>query len=312
MIMTSSILLKTSKILALGIDSSRVQSYLSVCDLKWRQKSLWVKVMTSNAHCNFPALTRKQWLENCLRNSWVKRICVDRALGEEGIKLWADTCYRANKPIFLRIASNSELPSCRLTIHWRVKRGLDWLGALVLLFVFSPLLLAISLIIKLSSPGSILFSQWRVGERGKLFKIYKFRTMTVNAELQHHQVMGQQSGLHKLAIDPRITLLGKWLRKYSLDELPQLLNVLRGEMSLVGPRPWALYDALRLEKSGQKRLSALPGMTGAWQVEARSKLLDLNDVTKCDLEYLSKWSLAQDLKILLLTVPKVISGFGAY
>ncbi len=310
--MTANILLQTSKILTLAIDSSRVQSYLPVCDLKWRQKNLWVKKISPDAEYSFPALTRKQWLENCLRNSWVKRICVDRAIGEQGIKLWADTCDRANKPIFIRILSHRELPNCRQSIYWQVKRILDWLAALTLLAIFSPLMLAIALLIKIFAPGSIFYAQWRVGERGKLFKIYKFRTMKVDAEEQHHKLMGEQTGLHKLLIDPRITYIGKWLRKYSLDELPQLFNVLRGEMTLVGPRPWALYDALRLDRFDIKRLNALPGITGAWQVENRSKLLDLNAVSKCDLEYLDSWSLILDLKILLLTVPKIISGSNAY
>lgn len=310
--MTANILIKTSKVLALDLDSSKVQSYLPVCDLKWRQKNLLVKKISDDADYSFPALTRRQWLANCLRNSWVKRICVDRALGERGIRLWADTCHQANKPIFIRIPSNSELPSCRQTSYWRVKRGLDWLGALILLVILSPLMLLVSLLIKIFDPGPIFFSQWRVGERGKLFKIYKFRTMAIDAEHQHHEVMGNQKGLHKLVVDPRITSLGKWLRKYSLDELPQLFNVLRGEISLVGPRPWALYDALRLDGLGKARLNALPGITGAWQVENRSSLLDLNAVNKCDLEYLRSWSLILDLKILLLTVPKVISGSDAY
>ncbi len=310
--MTANILLQTSKVLTLELDSSKVQSYLPICDLKWRQKNLWVKKIPDDADYSFPALTRKQWLEDCLRNSWVKRICVDRALGEQGIKLWADTCHQANKPIFIRIPSNSELPNCRQTNYWRFKRFFDWLAALILLVIFSPLMLMIALLIKIFAPGSIFFSQWRVGERGKLFKIYKFRTMAVDAEHQHHQVMGNQKGLHKLAIDPRITSVGKWLRKYSLDELPQLFNVLRGEMSLVGPRPWALYDALRLEQGGKGRLNALPGITGAWQVENRSRLLDLNAVNQGDLEYLRSWSLIRDLEILLLTVPKVISGSDAF
>jgi lipopolysaccharide/colanic/teichoic acid biosynthesis glycosyltransferase len=308
----TNILLQTSKILTLAIDSSKAKSYLPVCDLKWRQKNLWVKKISLDAEYNFPALTRQQWLENCLRNSWVKRICVDRAIGEQGIKLWADTCYQVNKPIFLRILSHRELPNCRQSLYWQVKRLLDCLAALTLLVIFSPLMLAIALLIKIFAPGPIFFSQWRVGERGKLFKIYKFRTMKVDAEAQHHELMGNQKGLHKLLIDPRITHLGKWLRKYSLDELPQLFNVLRGEMSLVGPRPWALYDALRLEQPDIKRLNALPGITGAWQVENRSRLLDLNAVSKCDLEYLHSWSLILDLKILLLTVPKIISGSDAY
>jgi lipopolysaccharide/colanic/teichoic acid biosynthesis glycosyltransferase len=310
--MTANIVLQTSKVLTLDLKPSNIHSYLPSCELKWRQKNLWVKSTSSNANYSFPALTRKQWLENCLYNSWIKRVCVDLELGEQGIRLWADTCKTAEMPIFVRINSNSELPNCRQTNYWRVKRIFDWLAALILIMVSAPLMLLIALLIKVNTPGSVFFSQWRVGERGKLFKIYKFRTMHVDAEQKHQELMGNQHGLHKLEQDPRVTFSGRLLRKYSLDELPQLFNVLRGEMSLVGPRPWALYDALRLEDNNKKRLNALPGITGAWQVESRSQLLDLKAVTKCDLEYLSGWSLIGDLKILLLTIPKVLTGSGAY
>ena len=308
----NNVILQTTKILTLSSDSFSTVGYLPICDLKWRRKTLWVKKLFNSNNYSFSALSRKQWLEDCLRNSWVTKVCVDKALGEEGIRLWADTCHQAGKPIFVRIPSYNKLPNCRQTIYWRIKRILDWSAAFVLLLGLSLLMLAIALSIKIFTPGPVLFSQWRVGKRGKLFKIYKFRTMAVDAECQHHEVMGEQVGLHKLEQDPRITSLGKWLRKFSLDELPQLFNVLKGEMSMVGPRPWALYDALRLPKESQKRLNALPGITGAWQVQTRSQLLDLDAVTKYDLEYLSGWSLIEDLKILLLTIPKVIIGSGAY
>ncbi len=175
-------------------------------------------------------------------------------------------------------------------------------------------MLTIAALIKASTPGPVLFRQWRVGQRGKLFRVLKFRTMTVNAEDSHHQVMADQmhTNLHKRDDDPRITPLGRWLRKYSFDELPQLLNVLLGEMSLVGPRPWALYDAVRIRPDLLERLNALPGITGAWQIQARSHLLDIDKVSDLDLDYLRNWSLAKDFKILLRTVPKVLSGFGAY
>jgi lipopolysaccharide/colanic/teichoic acid biosynthesis glycosyltransferase len=136
--------------------------------------------------------------------------------------------------------------------------------------------------------------------------------MVTGAELYHHQVMGHQAGLHKCENDPRVTPIGRWMRKYSLDELPQLFNVLRGEMSLVGPRPWALYDAVRLSPAVRQRLNALPGITGIWQVTGRSHLRDLDAVNRVDLRYMGNWSLRQDFKILLLTVPKVLSGFGAF
>ena len=310
--MTTNIVIQTSKLLTLEIDSPKIQSGLALCDLKWRQKNLWVKSIPHSNHYSFPALTREQWLESCLRNSWIERICVDRALGEADIKLWADIGERADKPVLLRIPSNQNLPNCQKTTCWSIKRVLDWCAAAFLAIALSPLLLAIALIIKLVTPGPIFFRQWRVGNRGRLFKIYKFRTMSVDAEQMHHEVMGTQNGLHKLASDPRVTSLGRWLRKSSLDELPQLFNVLRGEMSLVGPRPWALYDALRLGKAGKARLNAVPGITGSWQIAARSHLLDLDSVTQWDMEYLSNWSLVKDFKILLLTIPKVLSGYGAY
>ncbi len=310
--MKHNILLQISKVLTLDIDATKADSYLPVCDLKWRRKNLLVSSPVDETKQAFPALTRKQWIESCLKNSWIKRVCVDQALGEKGIKLWADACHQARKPIFVRIPSNGSLPSCRKTNYWRIKRFCDWLGAVILLILISPIMILVAILIKIFTPGSIFYRQWRVGERGKLFQIIKFRTMTMDAELQHHQVMVSQNGLHKLENDPRVTLIGKWLRKFSLDELPQLFNVLRGEMSLVGPRPWALYDALRLGKNGKARLNALPGITGAWQVAARSHLLDLETVTKWDLDYLERWSLSRDLRILLLTIPKVFFGVGAY
>ncbi|MEO1670135.1 MAG: heterocyst development glycosyltransferase HepC [Cyanobacteria bacterium J06631_2] len=310
--MTDNILLRTSKILTLDIDSCQAHSYLPLCELKWRRKNLLVKSVTDNSTQVFPALTRKQWIENCLRNSWIKRVCLDRAMGDAGIKLWADACYSASKPVYVRIPSNSTLPCCNKTNYWRIKRILDWLGAAAILTFLSPLMLLIILAIKLLTPGPVFYRQWRVGKRGRLFRMYKFRTMVVDAEQKHNALMQSQNGLHKLENDPRVTFIGKWLRKYSLDELPQLFNVIKGEMSLVGPRPWALYDALRLGEQGEARLNALPGITGAWQVGSRSNLLDLDAVTKWDLEYLAGWSLVQDLRILLMTIPKVLSGFGAY
>ena len=310
--MMNNILLQTSKVLTLDINSDKAHSYLPLCDLKWRRKNLLVKSADDRSVQNFPALTRKQWIENCLRNSLVKRVCLDRDLGDRGIKLWADVCHQANKPVFVRIPSNSALPCSNKANYWRVKRVLDWLATAIVLTLISPIMLSIVLAIAIFTPGPIFYRQWRVGKRGKLFRMYKFRTMVVDADRKHHELMSSQNGLHKLENDPRITFIGRWLRKYSLDELPQLFNVLKGEMSLVGPRPWALYDALRLGERGKARLNALPGITGAWQIGGRSNVLDLEAVTKWDLEYLAGWSLIQDFQILLMTIPKVISGFGAY
>jgi lipopolysaccharide/colanic/teichoic acid biosynthesis glycosyltransferase len=233
-------------------------------------------------------------------------------MGELNLIRWADASHWAKKPAYLRLPGTSQLPQKQHPIRWGLKRIFDWIVAALLLVFLSPLMLWITLLMTVFSPGPIFFYQWRVGERGKLFRIIKFRTMKVGAEQLHHQIMGGQPGLHKLKDDPRITPLGRWMRRYSLDELPQLINVLRGEMSLVGPRPWAIYDAVRISPDLQHRLNALPGMTGAWQVQSRSTVLDLGTVNRGDLRYLSGWSLWKDFWFLLLTIPKVIAGFGAY
>jgi len=280
--------------------------------LKWRQKQLLVLQSPQQTPPHLPPLTNEQWLIDCLNHSPIRLVRIDAGVGETELRFWANACERSGKMLYLRLPNTSRLPN-RVSVSWGCKRLLDLSLASLMLLLLSPLMVAIAVLIKLHTPGPIMFQQWRVGQRGKLFKVFKFRTMTVNAEREHHQVMAGQvsTNLHKREDDPRITSLGKWLRKYSLDELPQLFNVLRGEMSLVGPRPWALYDAVRVRPDRLQRLNALPGITGAWQIESRSHLLDIDTVNDRDLEYLRNWSLTEDLKILLRTVPKVLSGFGA-
>ena len=242
----------------------------------------------------------------------IKLIRVEPEIGEAKLKNLADVCFRSEKTVYLNLPHANELPQRSKPIFWIMKRAFDWLAALLILLVLSPIMIALAMIIASTSSGAIFFHQWRVGESGKLFRIIKFRTMISDADKLHHLVMTGQTGLHKCEDDPRITNVGGWMRKYSLDELPQLFNVLRGEMSLVGPRPWALYDALRINGDRKRRLNSMPGVTGAWQVSARSTMLDLDAVTDCDLNYLREWTLWSDLKILLMTFPKVLSGFGAF
>ena len=309
----STALLKTPRILSL-LQPGREASAPSA--LTWRQHLLLIE-RVSNASIQdssktIPALQSLEWCEACLHCSPIKAVRLDISLGEETLRSWANVCDRTGKRSFIRLPSAAYLPKIRSPRTWRLKRVADWLAAAILLLCISPLLLLIAALVYADSPGPIFFKQWRVGYRGQLFQIMKFRTMRFDAEQLHHQVMGQQAGLHKLANDPRMTKIGRWLRKYSLDELPQLFNVLRGEMSLVGPRPWALYDAVRIEPAFRCRLNALPGVTGAWQVSTRSDEVDISSVSKKDLTYLSEWSVLEDCKLLLLTIPKVISGSGSY
>lgn len=309
---SSTALIKTPKVLPLAQPGSGV---LDCSILLWRRQLLLIRSANEASSKRLPAvpaLQNLQWFEACLRQSPVELVRLDMSLGEEAIRSWANACANTHKRVFVRLPAATHLPKLRTPVAWQFKRLADWLVAAGLVVCLSPLFLILAILVYLDSPGPIFFKQWRVGHRGQLFQILKFRTMRPDAEKLHHQTMGDQKGIHKLENDPRVTKAGRWLRKYSLDELPQLLNVLRGEMSLVGPRPWALYDALRIEPALQGRLNALPGVTGAWQVTARSTDCDLSSVNRMDLDYLKRWTVQQDLKFLLLTVPKVVSGFGAY
>lgn len=293
-------------------ECSQKVTFFSKIGVKIDENMLIIESSLSNdlVFFNLPTFIGN-WINQHIRKRKINLILVEPEIGEAKLKNLADVCHRSQKPVFLSLPHASELPHQHNAIAWMAKRTFDWLAALVILITLSPVLMVLAIIIAGTSSGSVFFHQWRVGESGKLFRIIKFRTMIADADKLHHLVMCGQNGLHKCEDDPRITSVGKWMRKYSLDELPQLFNVLRGEMSLVGPRPWALYDALRINGDGKRRLNSLPGVTGAWQVSARSTMLDLDAVTECDLSYLRNWTLWSDLKILLMTVPKVLSGFGA-
>jgi exopolysaccharide biosynthesis polyprenyl glycosylphosphotransferase len=195
-----------------------------------------------------------------------------------------------------------------------VKRGMDFVGALVGLVLLSPLLILITVLIKLGSRGPVFYRQWRVGKSGKRFRMYKFRSMVENAEEEIDALLelNEASGpLFKMKNDPRMTRMGRFLRKTSLDELPQLLNVLRGEMSLVGPRPPLPVEVDDYEEWQRVRLSVRQGMTGLWQVSGRSRL-SFDEMVALDMYYIENWSLWLDVAILLKTVPIVLFAKGAY
>jgi exopolysaccharide biosynthesis polyprenyl glycosylphosphotransferase len=194
----------------------------------------------------------------------------------------------------------------------RMKRGLDTLGATLGLVVASPLLFAIALAVKLDSRGPVLFRQQRVGRGGRRFCIYKFRTMTADADARKAALRDANEagdGLFKIRDDPRVTRVGRVLRRTSLDELPQLLNVLRGEMSLVGPRPLIVDEDERIEGWHRRRLRLTPGMTGSWQVLGSARV-PLQEMVALDYLYIVNWSVWQDMQILLRTVGVVLRRRG--
>jgi exopolysaccharide biosynthesis polyprenyl glycosylphosphotransferase len=202
-------------------------------------------------------------------------------------------------------------------ISWElvVKRIMDVLGSFFLLVISSPIILVIALLVRWTSPGPVIFWQNRSGLHGRPFRMYKFRSMVTNAEQARAELesMNEMSGpVFKVKNDPRITPLGQILRKTSADELPQLWNVLRGEMSLVGPRPLPLYETANFgDISQRRRMSVRPGLTCLWQVRGRNSITDFKDWVRLDLEYIDRWSLGLDIEILLRTVPVVLFGWGA-
>jgi exopolysaccharide biosynthesis polyprenyl glycosylphosphotransferase len=195
-----------------------------------------------------------------------------------------------------------------------LKRGVDVVGAGIGLVLGAPLLALIGLAVQLDSPGPILFEQVRVGAGGKPFMIYKLRSMRLGAETELEELrdLNESDGpIFKMRDDPRLTRVGRFLRRTSLDELPQLWNVLRGEMSLVGPRPPLPSEVGSYLEWHKKRLQVRPGMTGLWQVSGRS-LLSFDEMVLLDIYYIENWSLWLDLKILMRTIPQVLCGDGAY
>ncbi len=195
-----------------------------------------------------------------------------------------------------------------------IKRIIDFFVSGILLVVCFPFLLLIALLIKLDSDGAVFFTQRRVGLNGRMFTLLKFRSMVTNAEelLENLRDKNEMQGpVFKINDDPRITSVGKFLRKYSLDELPQLWNVFKGDMSLVGPRPPLPEEVSHYKRKQRKRLSMRPGLTCIWQVSGRNEIPDFEEWTRLDLEYINNWSLKQDFILLLKTIPAVVLGTGA-
>lgn len=262
-------------------------------------------VLVSSKHANF------ERVENIIR------VCET-----EGVEAWLVADFFATQ---IARASFDELFGHPLMVFrstpetsWQMlaKQLLDFLGAfLLLVLIGSWLFPLIAIAIKLTSKGPVFFRQQRSGLNGAPFCIYKFRTMQTNAEQYKHELaaMNEMSGpVFKVTNDPRVTPVGKWLRKFSLDELPQLFNVLRGEMSLVGPRPLPVDEVRRFnDLAHRRRLSVKPGLTCLWQISGRNKISDFKDWVRLDLQYIDNWSIWLDLAILVRTVPVVLMGTGA-
>ena len=226
----------------------------------------------------------------------------------------------AQKP-WGRVWLNAHLLQQKLRAQWLaygtavMKRGFDIIVSLLLLLLLSPLLIALGVAVWVEDGGSIFFPQTRVGRYGRIFKMYKFRSMCLDAEQRLKDLLDRnqhkQGVTFKLKDDPRITRIGKWLRRYSFDELPQLYNVLIGNMSLVGPRPPVPREVAKYSLADRRRLATRPGITCIWQISGRSEI-DFSGQVKLDVIYIESQTFWKDLQILFRTVPAVLSGRGAY
>lgn len=196
-----------------------------------------------------------------------------------------------------------------------IKRVMDIVGSLFGIILSSPIMLITAIAIKLDSPGPVIFKQERIGQNGRHFFMYKFRSMCNDAEAMKKQLAAQnemEGGfMFKIHDDPRITRVGKFIRKTSIDELPQFFNVLLGSMSLVGTRPPTLDEVEKYERNHWRRMSIKPGITGMWQISGRSSITDFDEIVQLDTEYIDKWSIFMDIRILVMTVLKVFKHDGA-
>lgn len=199
------------------------------------------------------------------------------------------------------------------SVNSKTKRLIDILGALVGLAIMSLILPPIAIAIYLDNPGSIFYRQVRCGLNGRTFKIWKFRSMVADADRLKHLVNNEAKGLiFKNQNDPRITRVGRFLRRTSLDEFPQFWNVLKGEMSLVGTRPPSVDEVGQYQQHHFQRLTVKPGMTGEWQVNGRSNVEDFERIVEMDIDYQKKWSLSYDLMLILRTIQVIFNKKGAY
>jgi lipopolysaccharide/colanic/teichoic acid biosynthesis glycosyltransferase len=264
-----------------------------MCRLIWRQNKLWVlPSKTLKPHFALPALAQPEWFKACLERSKAKAVIIDPNLGSEVITFWAEACGQIGKPLFLRLPTMGLLPEKRMTWAWRLKCALERVLGLGLLVMLSPVLLFLAVLINLQDNAAPLVYYSCIGRRGQVFRMAQFRRETVDTE--------------------KITLVGRILVVSRLDRLPRLLNVVRGEMGLVGTKPWTIDDALRVPKEYQTCLKALPGVVGPRPLGLNTLVLDIKSLCDLDLSYLKSWSPWQDSRYTLMAFARLLTGSDFY
>jgi lipopolysaccharide/colanic/teichoic acid biosynthesis glycosyltransferase len=298
----STILLTTTKVFLVQTLSSLTEIHEeNFCSLRWKRGILWVR--GAKSHNDLAALQNLQWLKKCLKNSSANLVCIDLNLGESEIKFWADSCRQAKKKIFVRLESGARRSKIQPTLSWMIKRTSDRVIAVLLLLLLSPVFLVLIAWINLKSQGSIFCRDWKIGKGGKLFQALRFQLISEDAKIKRHSETEDRRVLN-IQSSIRIVLLDGWMKKYGLDKLPQLINVLWGEMSIVGPRALTLYDAIQINSRHRYYLHCLPGILNPYPVETNQPLPDIKQSIYIEYKYLEKWNLMKDIKILSRTLFK--------
>ena len=260
-------------------------------------------------------ITHTEMLPSSVLKGWVSDMEQMGIIVDVNIDAF-DLLNRGNK-VLNRVGKYAVVTFARNIISARglvMKRLLDIVGSLVGMIILGIVTVIVAPAIKLESPGPVFFGQTRIGKNGRRFTFYKFRSMYQDAEqrkkelLEHNEVQGL---MFKMENDPRITKVGRFIRKTSIDELPQFWNVLKGDMSLVGTRPPTVDEFEHYEAKHKCRLSMTPGLTGLWQISGRSDIKDFDEVVQLDMQYIDDWSILKDIKILLLTIGVVLTGKGS-
>jgi len=260
-----------------------------LCRLIWRQNKLWVlPAETSKQHLALPALAQPEWFRACLERSKAKAVVIDPSLGSEVVKFWAEACHKVQKPLYLRLPTMRLLPDKQKVWAWRLKCMVERTLGFGLLVLLSPVMILFALVLNWQDGGPALTYYWCIGKRGQVFRMAQFRRESLDSCQK--------------------TSAGKFLEMTRLDRLPRLLNVVRGEMALVGTKPWTIEDALNLPEEYRCYLKALPGVMGPRSLGLNISVVDAQIISQVELSYLKSWSLFKDSQIGIAAMIRATTG----
>jgi lipopolysaccharide/colanic/teichoic acid biosynthesis glycosyltransferase len=284
-----------------SVDQNTANNPEVLCSLRWKLGKLVVSHKLNQKN-HLEPLENFQWLKSCLDHSSIQAVCIDLDLGNYVLQLWADACQKAKKPIFIRVPSANKLPQNLYPIRWAFKRFADRIIAVIFIILLSPIIFILILLIRLNSPGPVFCQKWSVGQRGRLFQLIKFRTTANDINNNFHPILDSQQDSKVLLDGFGMTRIGYWMHRYRLDSLPQLFNVLRGDMSIVGSKSLDLYHATQIDQKNRSHLRTIPGIISIFDLDKSLKSSDKFLESYFEKSYLSTWSLQRDLKALLKSI----------